>query len=421
MSPGRLAIDYEVGLTELTLTQDLRSLVGSRPGAERSEWLALYGQVTGPLNAKGFLVTVDGAPVTLSSIGYQLSIEEHPRYTFHLEGTLPDRGRLSIRDANFISSEGTSRLAIRSRDGIILEGYDGPPDVEKVPIRPVWELSDAEERQTKQVEVRYRATEKELESTSPVIGPDAGQSARPGRTETNVPSAPPTGMEGRSWAVSRLLDDSAHLSRLMLLLIALGLGAAHAIQPGHGKTLVTAMALGPGARLYQPVLLGLATTVAHLSSVLLIAVILWYTGTSRVATIHQGLTQVAGFAIASAGFWRLGRHLAGYGEHEVETLGRVHAGNLSLIGLGLAGGLVPCWDAIGLLVIAAALGRLAAGVGLVLAFSAGMAAVLVGVGCLAWKLKSATVGLDGAPIWQRRLGLFCGAILSAIGLWLFFQ
>jgi nickel/cobalt transporter (NicO) family protein len=218
-----------------------------------------------------------------------------------------------------------------------------------------------------------------------------------------------------------LLDERTHLSRIMLLAIALGLGAAHAIQPGHGKTLVTAVALGPDARFYQPALLGLATTLAHLSSVLLIALVLWYTGSSRVGTIHQGLTQVAGFAIAAVGFWRLGRHLAGYGEHEVEPLGRVNRDNLSLIGLGLAGGLVPCWDAVGLLLIAAAVGRLAAGVELVMAFSTGMAAVLVLVGCLAWKIKSATIGLDAAPTWQRRLGLLCGAILSVIGLWLFFQ
>ncbi len=63
LKPGRLEISYEVSLTELTLTQDLRSLIGSRPGAERSEWLELYGQVTGPMNAKGFLVSVDGSPI----------------------------------------------------------------------------------------------------------------------------------------------------------------------------------------------------------------------------------------------------------------------------------------------------------------------------------------------------------------------
>ena len=44
---------------------------------------------------------------------------------------------------------------------------------------------------------------------------------------------------------------------------------------------------------------------------LAIAAVLWYTGSSRVGTIHQGLAQAAGFGIAAAGFWRLGRHLGG--------------------------------------------------------------------------------------------------------------
>jgi ABC-type nickel/cobalt efflux system permease component RcnA len=210
----------------------------------------------------------------------------------------------------------------------------------------------------------------------------------------------------------------------MLGLIAVGLGAAHAIQPGHGKTLVTAVALGPNARAYQPALLGLVTTLAHTASVLLVALVLWYTGTSRVGTIHHGLAQAAGFAIGAAGFWRLGRFLGGHGEHVDEAVGTVVMDNLGLLGLGLAGGLVPCWDAVGLLVLAAALGRLSAGVGLVLAFSIGMATVLVAVGCLAWKLKSVSVTavrLDRAPIWPRRLGLLCGMILAAMGVWLFLQ
>ncbi len=67
--------------------------------------------------------------------------------------------------------------------------------------------------------------------------------------------------------------------------------------------------------------------------------------------------------------------------------------NLGIVGLGMASGLVPCWDAVGLLVLAAALGRLATGVALVIAFSGGMAAVLVAVAWLAGKMKSATNGL----------------------------
>ncbi|MGZ3389636.1 MAG: hypothetical protein ACXVCF_08590 [Isosphaeraceae bacterium] len=100
--PGKIEIDYEVSLTELTLTQDLRALIGSLPGGERSEWLARYGQVTGPLNAKGFLVSCDGQPVALAVRGFDLVVEEHPRYTFHIVGTLPERGLLSIHDTNWV-------------------------------------------------------------------------------------------------------------------------------------------------------------------------------------------------------------------------------------------------------------------------------------------------------------------------------
>ena len=98
-------------------------------------------------------------------------------------------------------------------------------------------------------------------------------------------------------------------------------------------------------------------------------------------------------------------------EGEISTRG--------LFGLGVAGGLVPCWDAVGLIVLSAALGRLAAGVGLVLAFSAGMAAILVAVGCLAWKVKSVALDLSRETKWQRGLGLAAGVMLSALGLYLF--
>jgi len=90
----------------------------------------------------------------------------------------------------------------------------------------------------------------------------------------------------------------------------------------------------------------------------------------------------------------------------------------SLVSLGLAGGLVPCWDAVGLVVLSAALGRLAVGVLLVTAFGAGMAAVLVGVGLLAARLKSEVLG-SGARSWESQHGLLSGLILAGLGLALF--
>src|SRR5207302_142647 len=53
-----------------------------------------------------------------------------------------------------------------------------------------------------------------------------------------------------------------------------------------------------------------------------------------------------------------------------------------LIGLGVAGGLVPCFDALAILIAAVNLGSIWIGLALIAAFSLGMAAVLVLIGVL---------------------------------------
>ncbi len=422
LHPGKLEIDYEISLTDLTLTQDLRALIGSLPGGERTEWLARYGQVTGPLNAKGFLVSCDGQSIALRVRDYNLVVEEHPRYTFHLEAPLPDRGRLTIHDTNFASSEGISRLAMRGRAGVKVEGDDLPEDVEQIPIRPVWQLGDEEERRTRQIEINFRTTGPgPAAAVAPVVSITlpavANRKELPETSQQVGPSSPPS--QGPTVQLTRLLDVGTRGSWIGLLVMAAGLGAIHSIQPGHGKTLVSAIALQPGARWFQPALLGLVTTLAHTGSVLAIAGLLWCTGASQVATLHRGLMQAAGFAIAANGFWRIGRYIGGWEEHEARgEIAPVAMSTASLMSLGLAGGLVPCWDAVGLVVLAAALGRLAAGVLLVVAFGAGMAAVLVGVGLLAARLKSAML-LSGARRWESQLALLSGVILALLGLTFF--
>ncbi len=94
LEPAKLRVDYEVSLAELTLIQDLRQLGGEVTGGDRRGWFEQYGKVTGPLNAKGLLVVVDGNEVTLNSVGFDLSVEGHPRFTFHFEAEVPPAGRL---------------------------------------------------------------------------------------------------------------------------------------------------------------------------------------------------------------------------------------------------------------------------------------------------------------------------------------
>ena len=397
LGPGRLRVDYEVSLAELTLTQDLRQLIGELPGADRQAWFEEYGRVTGPLNARGLLVEVDGHELELRSAGFDLAIEGHPRYTFHLAAAIPPGGRLVVNDTNYVASEGTSRLAIRGVGGVSVRGDSLPGDVALIPIRPVWELSDPEERRTKRLVVDY-------------LGPSIPVNISP-----QVPSASPGRAAGGPSGLSGLLDRAGGRAWPALLLAAFVLGAAHAIQPGHGKTIVAASSIGPEGGPFRGAVLGLATATVHLASVALIAAILWATRSARPGEIHLALARSAGFAIAAIGSWRLGRHLAGFGEHD-GPVGHEAIGHRGLIPLAMAGGIVPCWDAVGLVLLSEAIGRLALGLSLLAAFSLGMATVLVAVGAASSRLRASFDRVDGRGRWGRRFGILGGIILAVMGL-----
>lgn len=436
LRPGRLEVDYEVSLADLTLAQDLKSLIGRMPPeiGTRLELYDRYARETGPLNARGFLVSVDGYPLDLICDGHDLVVEEHPRFTYHLSAPLPERGKLAILDTNYAASEGTSRLALRSVDGVEVPKFTGPFEVSEVPERPVWMLSDEEERRTKQVEVDFLPAA--LIGTPPVPeGP--GRQVEPGWTQGAVPGGLAPAGSSSTPQVSRtqpprwlglgdLLDGRPGVSFLTLCVIAFGLGAAHAVQPGHGKTLVAAASLGEGGAWWRGALLAVITTLAHTSGVVVVAAVLWLTRANRYGAINAGLLGVAGFLIAAVGLWRVGRHLGGHGEHgklpppesSFEITGTPTRadgvrGLRGLLGLGLAGGLVPCWDAVILILIADALGRLPLGLALLAAFSAGMAAVLVLVGIVMARVGGMFAHGDR---WERRLGLLSGSVLAVIGL-----
>jgi ABC-type nickel/cobalt efflux system permease component RcnA len=204
------------------------------------------------------------------------------------------------------------------------------------------------------------------------------------------------------------------VSLVLLALAALVLGAAHALQPGHGKALVAATVVADGGDRLRGGLLAGVTTLTHTGSVFLVGALLWATGTVEFRAIDAALARTAGFVIAGVGAWRLGRHLARLPEHE-DGAPEERAGRRSVIGLGVAGGLVPCWDAVGLVVLAAAVGRLGLGLALVVAFSAGMGVVLLAVGWVASKARR-SLGADGlGSAWARRLGLTSGVVLVTVG------
>lgn len=178
------------------------------------------------------------------------------------------------------------------------------------------------------------------------------------------------------------------------LVAAIGLGAAHAFAPGHGKTLTAAYLVGSRGTKRHAVLLGLTTAVSHTIGVALLGVVTLVAAEAFDATrVYTVLGVASGLAITGIGagmLWRarrrrVGAHTHPHPHHRHDD-GHGHdapTGTLrwgSLAGLGLAGGMVPSASAVVLLLVAVRFGRAELGLLLVALFGVGMSAVLVGSG-----------------------------------------
>lgn len=209
---------------------------------------------------------------------------------------------------------------------------------------------------------------------------------------------------------------------------AVGLGAAHAFAPGHGKTLTAAYLVGSRGTRRHAVLLGLTTAVSHTIGVAVLGIVTLVAAETFDATrVYSVLGVASGLAITGIGaamLWRIARRRSGAHTHahlHVHTHqqgdpsvrhGASATGTLrwgSLAGLGLAGGMVPSASAVVLLLVALRFGRPGLGLALVGLFGLGMSAVLVGSGLV-------VLAADGAvrTVAARRWGATTLVRVSAV-------
>jgi ABC-type nickel/cobalt efflux system permease component RcnA len=205
------------------------------------------------------------------------------------------------------------------------------------------------------------------------------------------PTAPPT--DSASFDLLQVFLTSEHGIAVVLLLSVL-VGAAHALTPGHGKTLVAAYLVGQRGTVGHAFILGVVTTITHTGIVLLIALSLLFVDEGSREGVARSLSLGMGLALVCLGVWLLlqrlaGRadhfHLPGQGHHhhhEAPVPERKPLGWGGLIVMGMTGGIAPCWDAVAMLVLAIGMNLLWLALPMLLAFSAGLASVLVLIGIL---------------------------------------
>jgi ABC-type nickel/cobalt efflux system permease component RcnA len=296
------------------------------------------------------------------------------------------------------------------------------------------------------------------DATPPGSGPPASAApvAVPGGVGSEIPAI---------FSFTELTPSVAFLA----IVSAIGLGAWHALTPGHGKTLMAAYLVGTRGTAIHAAGLGLSVTLSHTIGILLLAMlVVGAQSTLPPELVARGLPAVAALAIVAIGGWMLltevrrrrvwdaGGHGDRHGhepahehphEHphphgpppddddhhqpDAHSHGGIHhshapsAGSTitwkSLFTLGLAGGLIPSISALIILLGTIATGHAGFGVVLVVCFGLGMGIVLGGIGVL---LVRARQWLDRVPRGSG-LGRFAAAtpllaavVVLTIGLWL---
>jgi nickel/cobalt exporter len=253
---------------------------------------------------------------------------------------------------------------------------------------------------------------------------------------------------------------------------AILLGALHGLEPGHSKTMMAAFIVAIRGTAWQAVLLGLSATLSHTAVVWAVALTGLYFGSQWDPESSEPYFQVASaVAIIGVALWMIVRtwraqqaeqpagghhhahddhdhphddeHPHPHPHHDHQPAGlnvagtsyqdeheREHATAISrrfanrhvttgqIVLFGLTGGLIPCPAAITVLLLCLQLREFTLGTTLVLCFSLGLAAVMVGTGVAA-AIATRHVGRrwDGFEKLARRAPYFSGTLIVCIGLY----
>jgi len=234
---------------------------------------------------------------------------------------------------------------------------------------------------------------------------------------------------------------------LAALAIAIGFGALHALEPGHGKTVVAAYLVGSRGTAWHALILGLIVTASHTVGVYMLGGVTLYAQRYVMPErLYPWIGVLSGLTIAGLGGFLFLRRYSGHaGEHaqhhdhshhhhrhgDAQHAGSEHPHShhhhhhipasddvslKELFALGVTGGIVPCPAALVVLLSALSLGRVVFGLVLITAFSVGLAAVLILIGLLmVYARQLATRFRGDGPLVTRWLPLTSSAVMAMLG------
>jgi ABC-type nickel/cobalt efflux system permease component RcnA len=414
---------------------------------------AFYGEFTriyAPIFARKLRADIDGAGLKFACVKRSHTVRDensqllgHLRCDFEFRASAPvapeKSHRFSFREGNYLLQKGQIDLSFTGGSGIrILDRVAPSVGLKKQAVNF---LAPGDDDRLRQV----RAT---FELSTAALGVAPEPSSRPTREEAS--------------GYSRLFSLILHSDHVwLILLIAAWLGAVHALTPGHGKTMMAAYLIGERGTVWHAIVLGLVTTFTHTAVVLAAGLALWliygdHIPKSDSRNLQIGLELIMGVLVVCVGVWLLLRRLAGkadhvhigghghhhhgHGHHHHHHHGHGHShadhdhdaqgrpvprtqpvGWRGLVLMGMSGGIVPCWDALAILAFTVAVNRIWLALPLALAFSAGLAAVLVLIGILVVRFQGFASSRWGEGRLVRSLPVLSALVVTALGVWLCYE
>jgi nickel/cobalt exporter len=396
--PGRIQVLYALDMAEIPTYQATPSIDSNHDGRVAPSERASWATRTSRRLLAGTALTADGTPVRLavscSSMTFRSGQAGAPilRLEAWFVGSLPSSGRLSFADSNYSDRVGWKEIDASAGSGVDIVRSTVPArsasdELLRYPVDLL-----ANPLHVSSASVDYRAAPAPAPAPATVPAPSCGR---------RVPVASQNAFARLvTWRLTPLVLMSS-------ILLAFAFGAVHALGPGHGKTITAAYLVGAGARKRQAVLVGGAVSLMHTASVLALGLVAFVLSrTFPAERVYPWLGVATGaVALGLGGALLVGRvrarrrgidpwhgHSHGHPQEHAHQEAERAAGTLSgrgLLALAVAGGILPSPTALVVLTGAIVAHRVAYGLSLIAAFSAGLATALMVVGLLALRARSA--------------------------------
>jgi nickel/cobalt exporter len=323
VGPDRLVVDYVLDLAEIPAFQARRAIDNDRDGRVGTAEAAAWHDRECPRLAAGLRAEVDGQPLTLRVTGAGLAFPkgvgglETLRLECALAAPLPPGGgtrTLTYTDGNHPDRVGWREITAVG-DHATLESTDVPARSPSAHLTayPSDQLGSPLHQRT--ATLRFRPGAQQPGGACPAA--HVRWPRRPGGACSVVdPVAGGTGRGGvdRATAAFMALVGERWLEAgfaVVALLVAVVLGAAHALAPGHGKTVMAAYLVGLRGSLRQAAAIGATVTITHTAGVLLLGLVLTTSRAVAPERLYPWLGLASGLLLAAVGVALLARALAG--------------------------------------------------------------------------------------------------------------